>query len=87
MILANMSWLNFRCNYVIASLEGLPRWLSGKESACLCRCCRGYRFDPRARQISWRRKWHHSSILTMIIPWTEELGGPCSKGSQSVVPD
>ena len=26
--------------------EGLPRWLSGKESTCQCKRCRRCRFDP-----------------------------------------
>ena len=33
--------------------QGLPRWLSGKESACQCR---RPRFDPWVRKIPWRRK-------------------------------
>ena len=39
---------------VYCNTEGLPRWLSGKESACQCR---RYRFDPWVGMISWRRKW------------------------------
>ena len=40
----------------------LPRFLSGKESACQCRRCRFY---PWVRKIPWRRKRAtHSSILT-----------------------
>ena len=31
----------------------LPRWLSGKESACQCM---RQRFDPWVRKVSWRRK-------------------------------
>ena len=33
---------------------GLPRWLSGKESACQCR---RQEFDPCVRKIPWRREW------------------------------
>ena len=33
---------------------GLPRWLSGKESACQCR---RLGFDPWVGKILWRRKW------------------------------
>ena len=33
---------------------GLPRWLSGKESACQSR---RLRFDPWVGKIPWRRKW------------------------------
>ena len=35
--------------------SGLPRWLSGKESAC--QAGDGV-FDPWVRKIPWRRKWH-----------------------------
>ena len=37
--------------------NGLPRWLSGKESTCQCRRSRGYWFDPWVRKIPWWRKW------------------------------
>jgi len=52
---------------------GLPRWPSGKESACQCRRCG---FNPWVGKIPWRRKWQPSpSILAWKIPWTEEPGG------------
>mgnify|MGYP006996401045 CR=1 FL=1 len=35
-------------------MSGLPKWLSGKESACQCW---GHRFDPCVRRIPWKRKW------------------------------
>ena len=38
----------------------LPRWLSGKESACQCRRCR---FDPWVRKIPQRRKWKPAPVL------------------------
>ena len=34
----------------------LPRWHSGKESACQCRRCKRCRFDPGVGKIPWRRK-------------------------------
>ena len=34
----------------------LPRWLSGKESACQCRRWRGLSFDPWVRKIPWSRR-------------------------------
>ena len=34
---------------------GLPRWHSGKESACQCRRRRRLGFDPWVRKIPWRR--------------------------------
>jgi len=36
---------------------GLPRWLSGKESACQCRRHRRQGYDPWVEKILWRRKW------------------------------
>ena len=42
-------------------------------------------FDPWVRKIPWRRAWQtHSSTLAWRIPWTEELGGLQSTGSQRV---
>ena len=43
--------------------RGLPRWLSGKESACQCRRCKRYVFDPWVRKIPWRRKWHPTPVF------------------------
>ena len=42
---------------------GLPRWLSGKESACQCRRCKRCRFDPWVGKIPWRRKWQSAPVL------------------------
>ena len=49
--------------------KGLPRWLSGKESACQCRRHTRHRFeeDPLEEEMAT-----HSSILAWQIPWTEE---------------
>ena len=35
----------------------LPRWLSGKESACQQRRCRRCEFSPQDGKIPWRREW------------------------------
>ena len=40
--------------------EGLPRWLSGKESSCQCR---RYKFNPWVRKIPWGRKWQPTSVF------------------------
>ena len=45
---------------VVFSQVGLPRWLSGKESACQCK---RLRFDPWVRKILWRRAWQ----LTLVF--------------------
>ena len=41
-------------------LFGLPRWDSGKESACQYR---RHRFHAWVRKISWRRKWQPTPIF------------------------
>ena len=46
-----IEWLTHTYIY---TYMGLPWWLSGKESAWLCRRCR---FDPWVKKIPWRRKW------------------------------
>ena len=40
--------------------NGLPWWLSGKESACQCRRCG---FDPWVGKILWRRKWQPAPVF------------------------
>ena len=39
---------------------GLPRWLSGKESACQCR---RRRFNSWVGKIPWRRKWQPTLVF------------------------
>ena len=58
--------------------ELLPRWLTGKVSACQCRRCR---LDPCISFLE-EEMTTHSSILTYRIPWTEEPRGLWSIGSQ-----
>ena len=41
----------------------LPRWLSGKESACQCRSHRRCGFNPWVRKIPWRRKWQPTPVF------------------------
>ena len=59
------------------SHDGLPRWLSGKESTYQCR---RHGFDPRVGKIPWRRKWqptpeflpgkfHEQRSLAGYSPW------------------
>ena len=40
----------------------LPRYLSGKESACQCRRCG---FDPWVGKIPWRRKWKLTPVFLL----------------------
>ena len=44
-------------------LHGFPRWCSGKESACQCRKCKRWGFDPWVGKIPWRRKWQPTSVF------------------------
>ena len=48
--------------YLLASIDppGLPRWCSGKESACQCRRCG---FSPWVWKILWSRKWHPTPVF------------------------
>ena len=39
---------------------GLPRWLSGKESACQSK---RQGFDPWVGKISWRREWQPTPVV------------------------
>ena len=64
---------------------GLPKWLSGKESACQCR---RQGFDPWVRKIPWRRERQPTPVLLPgEIPWTEGAGGLQSMGSWRAVHD
>ena len=70
---------------VVVHLYGLPRWHSGKESACKCGRHKRCGFNPWVRKISWRRaRATHSSILAWRIPRTEKPGGLQSIGPQRV---
>ena len=40
--------------------EGLPKWLSGKESTCQCK---RQGFHPWVRKIPWRRKWQPPPVF------------------------
>ena len=42
---------------------GLPWWLSGKESACQCRRCWRWVFDPWVGKIPWSRKWQPTPVF------------------------
>ena len=41
-----------------ARMQGLPLWLSGKESTCQCK---RHSFNPWVGTIPWRRKWQPTS--------------------------
>ena len=52
-------WSNMYA-YAHTTWEGLPRWLSGKEST---RQCKRRRFNPWVGKVSWRRKWLPTPVL------------------------
>ena len=41
-------------------IQGLPRWLSSKESACKCG---RLRFSPWVGKVPWRRKWQPTPVF------------------------
>ena len=41
----------------------LPRWCSGKESACQCRRHKRCRFNPWVGKIPWSRKWQPTPVF------------------------
>ena len=64
---------------------GFPGGASSKESACQCRRCKRWRFDPWVAKIPWRRKWQPTPVfLPGKIPCTEEPGGGTVMGLQRV---
>ena len=64
---------------------GLPRWCSGKESACQCRRCKIHSFNPWVGKIPWSRKWQPTPVFLLEKShWQRSLAGysPCRcKGS------
>ena len=53
----------FTYSFFFNSLQGLPRWLNGKKSACQCRSYRRCRFDLWVWKIHWGRKWHPTPVF------------------------
>ena len=48
---------------VLMKERGLLRWRGDKGSACQCRRCKRYRFNPRVGKIPWSRKWQPASVF------------------------
>ena len=44
-------------------LTWLPRWLSGKESACQCRRLKKCKFNLWVRKIPWKREWQPTPVF------------------------
>ena len=72
--------LNHPFHHASSLSRGLPRWCSGKESACQCRRHKRLGFDPWIGKIPWGRKWqptlvflpgkfHEQRSLVDYSPW------------------
>ena len=61
-------------------MQGLPWWLSGKESACSAGEAGSIPGSGRSLKNEMAA---HPSILAWRIPWTEEPSGLPSTGSHS----
>ena len=56
----NKNTISFQFGPHQALCAGLPRWLSGKESACQCR---RHGFDPWVGKIPWRGAWQPTPVF------------------------
>ena len=67
--------------YTTMGKRGLPRWFSGKDSACSARDMGSILGgeDPLEKEIAT-----HSSILAWRVPWTEAPSRLQSMGFQSI---
>ena len=55
-------------------MKGVPKWLSGKESACNAEPQKMVDSIPGSGRSLEKEMTTHSSILAWTIPWTEEPG-------------
>ena len=55
--------------------EGLPRWISGKESTCQFR---RHRFDPWVGKIHWRRKRQPTPVFLLGLSYGQKSLEGCS---------
>ena len=53
-------------------INGLPKWLSGKESACKCRRRMRHGFDPWVRKIPWGRNGKPTQYSCLDNPTDRE---------------
>ena len=73
----------FKANSALLIL--LPRWCSGKESACQCRSCKRCRFNSLVRKSSWSRKRQPTPVfLPGKFQGQRSLVGYRPAGSQRV---
>ena len=66
------------------AINGLPRWLSGKESVCQCRRHKIGWFYPWIRRSPGGGHGNPLQYSCLESPWTEAPGGIQSIGSQRV---
>ena len=57
------SSIHVAAHVIISFFYGLPRWYSGKESACQHRRHNRRGFNPWVRKIPWSRKWQPSPVF------------------------
>ena len=63
----------------MVSLDCLPRWLSGQESACQCRRHRRPRADPSVGKSPWSRKWQPTPVFPPREPCAPHFLSPFPK--------
>ena len=68
--------INTNTSFLNLFFYWLPSWLSGKQSACLCKKHKRCGFDPWVRKILWSWEWQPTPVFleyTWILedPWTE----------------
>ena len=78
---AHVSKINCPFKSCSCQVNGIPRWLSGKESPASAGDTGSI---PGSRRSPGEGNATHSSILAWEIPWTEEPGGLQSVGSQRI---
>ena len=82
LIIKNSAAMNIHLQVFVCMCLGIPRWCSGKESACQCRKHKRLRFHPWVVKVSLEDGMvTHSSIPAQKSPCTDGLQ---SMGSQRV---
>ena len=61
--IVSMALLRSRASWTRFNKVEIPRWCSGKESACQCRKGKRCRFNLWVRKIPWSRKWQPTSVF------------------------
>ena len=70
-------------------LQGLPRWLSTKESTCQGRRHRRLGFDPWVGKMPWHRKWQATPTLLpgKSYGWRSLVSYSLGRGKKSDTPE